>query len=258
MAVYVAESGPAEAPTIVFLHGGGASGWMWGPQVERLGDYHCLVPDLPEHGRSVAEKPFTMAGAVAQIADLIRTRAHGGRAHVVGLSEGGQLTLWLLSRHADLVDHAIASGTLVRPMRGAGLFGVSLRLYWPIRTWGFLVRANMKNAGIPMRYFADSLFDLRVMSPAGMTRAVAEGLRNTLPPGLVNVQVPTLIVHGEKEPKSIHASARDLLAAMPSARGYVAPGLGHPWNLQAPDLFTNMVRAWITDRPLPTELRPLA
>ena len=42
----VDEHGPADAPTIVFLHGGGGGGWMWRPQVEGLPDYHLLVPDL--------------------------------------------------------------------------------------------------------------------------------------------------------------------------------------------------------------------
>ena len=59
MAFYVNEIGPASAPTLVFLHGGGGGGWMWQPQLEAFTDYHCLVPDLPEHGRSAEVKPFT-------------------------------------------------------------------------------------------------------------------------------------------------------------------------------------------------------
>ena len=31
----------------------------------------------------------------------------------------------------------------------------------------------------------------------------------------------------------------------------------HNWNLTAPDLFNQTLRAWITDQPLPPELRPL-
>ncbi len=65
MALYVNESGPASAPTVVFLHGGGGAGWMWQPQLEAFADYHCLVPDLPEHGRSAEVKPFTIAGSAA-------------------------------------------------------------------------------------------------------------------------------------------------------------------------------------------------
>ena len=105
--LYVNETGNLSAPTIVFLHGGGGAGWMWQLQVEALkNDYHLLVPDLPEHGRSAALKPFTIADSVTHIAELIRTRAHGGKAHVVGLSEGAQITVALLGAASEVVDHA--------------------------------------------------------------------------------------------------------------------------------------------------------
>src|SRR5579864_2612613 len=72
----VHEYGPTSAPTICFLHGGGVSGWMWNPQVEALQNtYHCLVPDLPEHGQSAATKPFSIVDAARRIAELIRERA---------------------------------------------------------------------------------------------------------------------------------------------------------------------------------------
>jgi hypothetical protein len=34
----------------------------------------------------------------------------------------------------------------------------------------------------------------------------------------------------------------------------MAPGGGHVWNLQAPDLFNETVCTWITDQLLPREL----
>ena len=46
--LFVRESGPVGAPSIVFLHGGRLSGWSWEPVVERIQGYHCLVPDLPQ------------------------------------------------------------------------------------------------------------------------------------------------------------------------------------------------------------------
>ena len=110
MALYVDEHGPADAPTIVFLHGGGGAGWMWTPQVEALSsEFHLLVPDLPEQGRSTDGGQFTMASAAAQVADLVRTQSHGGRAHVVGLSEGAQVAVQLLADAPEVVLSAIAS-----------------------------------------------------------------------------------------------------------------------------------------------------
>ena len=61
MSLFLRESGPVSAPTIVFLHGGGVSGWSWQSQIEAFPDYHLLVPDLPEHGRSLNKAPLLAA-----------------------------------------------------------------------------------------------------------------------------------------------------------------------------------------------------
>jgi pimeloyl-ACP methyl ester carboxylesterase len=257
MQLYVRESGPATAPTILFLHGGGASGWTWQPQVDALADYHCLVPDLPEQGQSVAAGPFSIRRAADQVAELIRTRAHGGRAHVVGLSLGAQTIVQLLSTVPERVDHAIVSGTLVRPLPGARFVNGLAGLYMPFRNNALLVRANMRSYAIPARYFPQFADDTRRLTAASFTHITTENMRFRLPPGLDRVTVPTLVVVGEKEPKLMRQSARDLVAALPQARGVVAQGVGHNWSFQAPDRFTRLVRAWITGRSFPSGLVPL-
>ncbi len=37
----------------------------------------------------------------------------------------------------------------------------------------------------------------------------------------------------------------------------MVPGVGHIWNLEAPDLFTETVRSWVTDAALPQAFRAL-
>ncbi len=56
----------------------------------------------------------------------------------------------------------------------------------------------------------------------------------------------------------MRASAWDLLAVLPNARGAVVDlGKGsslakeHNWALSAPELFTATVRRWIEDQPIP-------
>ena len=74
---------------------------MWQEQIAELrGAYHCLAPDLPEHGGSMAVTPFSIAGCAQQIADLIQERAQGGKAHVVGLSLGAQVAVAPARRRA--------------------------------------------------------------------------------------------------------------------------------------------------------------
>jgi len=51
--------------------------------------------------------------------------------------------------------------------------------------------------------------------------------------------------------------ARRLLKMIVGSKGVIVPRVGHVWNLQAADLFSDVVRAWITDKPLPSQLLPL-
>jgi len=75
MTLYFEESGPKNSETLIFLHGDGAGAWMWRKPVQHLADFHCLVPDLPEHDHSAAIKPFSMNAAALAVAELIRQHA---------------------------------------------------------------------------------------------------------------------------------------------------------------------------------------
>jgi pimeloyl-ACP methyl ester carboxylesterase len=266
----VRECGSATAPTICFLHAGGVSGWMWRPQVEALQNtYHCLIPDLPKHGRSATTRPFTIADSARRIAELIRERAHGGRAHVIGLSEGAQVSVQLLASAARVVDHAIISSALVHPLPGVGLLGPrTLALIFtlfaaPFQGSDAYVRLNMRYGNaIPDQYFSQVREDTWRMTAASFTHMILENQRFRIPAGLDQVQVPALIVAGQHELPIVRRSARDLAATLPAGQGYLVAfskraAEEHSWNLHRPDLFNAVARAWFTDQPLPAGLIPL-
>ena len=143
MTLHVSESGSADAPTIVFLHGAGVAGWMWQPQVHDLArDYHCLVPDLPGHGQSPDAADFSLADCAAQIAGLIRSRAHAGKAHLVGLSMGSSIALQLLADHPQLADHVIVSGPSAGPM--PHIYNLLTRLLAPLARNEFMLRQSAR------------------------------------------------------------------------------------------------------------------
>jgi pimeloyl-ACP methyl ester carboxylesterase len=75
----------ADAPCLVFLHGLWLSSAMWQPQIERLShDYHCLAPDLPEHGKSTDIGLLTLKNTSRVVANLIREKTPHGHAHING------------------------------------------------------------------------------------------------------------------------------------------------------------------------------
>lgn len=268
--LYCSVTGNSSKPSILFLHGGGGGGWMWEPQVEAFkDDYHLLVPDLPEHGGSADIKPFSIAGSVPLLAELIRKRANGGRAHVVGLSAGAQIALALLGTEPQLVDHAVISSADVHAMFGLGWFGARFwaalyRSVEPLNKYKWWMRLNMRSYGIPERFLPEMAETYRSLTANAFGNLMAGNQSFSLPAGLERVHAPTLVVGGRKEYKVIHRSIKDIAAAIPGAKGYlVYPSKKmslaeqHNWNMTAPELFNRTVRAWIEGRPLPDELKPL-
>ena len=76
--------GPADAPTLVFLHGGGSGAWMWHPVISHLPEFHCLAPDQPEHGaKRLLHVVGTLERSVEGDAPLLRRLAVGGGALLV-------------------------------------------------------------------------------------------------------------------------------------------------------------------------------
>jgi pimeloyl-ACP methyl ester carboxylesterase len=259
--MYLHESGSDKPSTIFFLHGAGGSGWMWQQQMNALNDYHCLAPDLPEHGLS-SEIPFDMNEVVSSIAALIRARARGGCADVIGLSLGGQLTIELLRRHPETVKHGIISGALVRPISLVKilcpLVKIILHCYEPFKSSYFSIKTNMHAYTIPAIYEKYFREDIRLLKPDSFTRLLTSVLTYRVPAELGKVISPTLIVAGEKEYAITRRSVRDLVAAIPGAQGKIALKMKHNWNMQNPELFSEMVRSWIEEKPLPHELVPFS
>ena len=268
----IQRSGPEGAPAIVFLHGGGVGGWMWQAQVERFNrQYRCLVPDLPGQANSKAAGPFSHARVADMVVDLIQREALGGKAHVVGLSEGAQCAVELLSRAPEVVDHALISSALLRPMPvlwmySRAMFAWSYRLFMaPLNRSDGWIRLNMqKSAGLPEEYYPKFKQSFQDTTEEEFVETMYAGLHYRMPKGLEKATSRVLVVVGNKEYRQMHDSARDLLRMLPNARGVVV-SLGpkarlpeeHNWAVTAPDLFARTLQAWIESAPLPKELRDL-
>ena len=255
MSLAFTSHGPADAPTLVFLHGGGVGGWMWRKQVAAFeGDYHCLVPTLPEQGGTTEGGEFSMRDATTQVAELIHKHAHGGQAHVVGLSLGAQVGVALLAVAPRLLNRSLLSGALARPLPGAGLTAASVKLYDPIKNWDVMIRANFKSLGLPEEYYAEFAADTRATSSAALARLFQANMTFKLPPISAALALPVLFTVGQKEMGVMKRSARMLSGSMLGGQAAQVRGQGHNWPLQAPELFNRVLRAWLSDAPLPPEL----
>lgn len=257
MGLYFKETGKNNNETIIFIHGGGLSGWMWNKQVESFSDYHCIVPDLPEHGKSAEIKPFTMKGAAEMIINIIKNHAHDGKAHLVGLSLGGQIAVQILNMAPEVVDRALISGTMVREYYGPKtlkLMNLWLRIYIPFRNTNFFIKHAMKCNGASAEYFDEFKADMKTLTLSCLKNIYRENALFRISGNLCKVKNPVLITVAEKEMKFVGESAKDLTKCLSNSEGYMVPNVVHNWALGAPELFNSVSRTWIKDKQIMEEL----
>ncbi len=270
--MYYQAFGQENEKTILFLHGGGVAGWMWDPVVSRLPDFHCLVPDLPEHGRSMDIRPFTMQLAADLAADLVRQQAHGGKAVVVGLSEGAQTVVQMLASTPEVIERAVVSSAVLLPVPGLGWLNSPRLQAWmfrisipPFRNNEWWMRLNMKySAAIPDEFFPQYKANFQLMNESQFVNLLQANEQFRLPANLDKANVPTLVIAGKREYGVMRESARMLAAALPDARAMLldlrsgsSMRVEHNWAMTAPDLFAQTVRGFVKGSPLPAELSSL-
>jgi pimeloyl-ACP methyl ester carboxylesterase len=243
-------------PPLVLLHGYVGDGpTLWRRQLDELCDeFTVVVWDAPGAGGS-ADPPesFGMAGYADCLAAFIK-RLGLERPHVAGLSFGGALALALYGRHPTIPR------TLILASAYAG-WGGSLpaevaeqRLQQALRLSELspeelvaTLLPTMFSQSVPPETVAASRASMLGFHPAGlraMARASAENLRGILP----HVKVPTLLVYGDRDVRAPLAVAEDLHAAIPGSILHVLPGVGHACNIEAPEEFNRVVRAFLCDQ----------
>lgn len=106
-------SEPRKKPDVVLIHGTGADGTLWGPQVEALTSegHRCLVPELRGHG--LTHEPEELTSIDVHIQDLLETLAPFNITYPaiwVGHSLGAIILMQLAKVRPELFIEILAVG----------------------------------------------------------------------------------------------------------------------------------------------------
>ena len=255
MSLYMRQAGSITAPTIVFLHGSGVSGWMWDEQIKVLqNDYQCLAIDLPGNGESYQTEWISFADTADQVAALIRQSTVSGKAYVVGLSLGGYTGLTLLANHPDVVESLIVSGVSTRPFANLLRWQITLGIMQRLMKWDVFINLQAAMLHIPAEAAALYKRDNKRLSSGSFNRMFNEVLRYGLPDFKEAQAVPLLAVAGDSENAMIKEGLKDFINHKQNTTAALIPNAHHGWNGEHPQLFTEMVEAWINQKPLPADL----
>ncbi|KAJ5159010.1 Alpha/Beta hydrolase protein [Penicillium coprophilum] len=242
---------PTGQTTVVLIHGALVSGLYWDLVIPNLpSSYHLLVPDLPGHGRSHA--PFSVDLSARLIADIIRTHAINGSAHIIGHSLGAQVAIRLASSNPDVVNSIFVSGFEIFPQ-------TSLTPYIPYAAWAMprvenclprsLIRWAMDGADIPRIDTSVCTLDLcrQIVSPETPTQWPSPWRARTL-----------IVAAGKGGFIPTNDHPHDAVKLMKIGRelnaetvAYTHLSMRHPWNRQEPQIFAETAEAWFERKELP-------
>lgn len=225
---------PGPGPTAVLVHGLGVSGRYLLPTAARLAPRcRVLVPDLPGAGRS--EKPSAaldvagLAGALRAWLDAVEVE----RAAFVGGSLGCQTIVELAASEPERVDRLV----LVGPSMDAAALSFGRQL------GRLLLDATREPAALVALAAAEYLL-------AGIPRVVTTAraaLRHPMEERLRNVEAPTLVVRGERDPIASQAWAERIVDVLPRGRLTVIPNAPHATNYSTADELATVVLSFLAD-----------
>lgn len=249
-------------PVLVLLHGWAMSSVVFSELSAELSrDFRVLAPDLRGHGGS---DPGSGYGCSAFAADLSEwfTRLDLRHAALLGWSLGGEVAL-TLAAEAPLRNRLralVLVATTPRFAAGAGWSGGlpttqlralarDLRRNY-LKAMGDFFALQFVGETLPQERRQQILrFAVRAgrlpepdIALAGLETLAEEDLRHLLP----QLQLPTLVVHGELDRIVLPEAGRFLATTLPQARLELWPQVGHAPFISDPLRFCSLLRNFLS------------
>ncbi len=261
--IYVEEQNPESAQaTIVFIHGFGGSTFSWRHNVPFFADQGYRVVSLDMKGFGLSHRDFTSDYSHPAQADLlVEVLATLGvyQAYLVGHSMGTSVMLHFAHLYPERILGLISVDGAVN-LDGGAVFPAALLNFGPVRRAGevFLTRyATKERVGqiLESAYYQDIVtaevvdgYYNRLVSGQwaqsllAMTRDMSE---NTITFTLEDLEFPTLVLWGENDTWIKRTNIGRWIDEIPSAEFHVIPETGHMLMEENPELFNNMVLAFL-------------
>jgi pimeloyl-ACP methyl ester carboxylesterase len=242
-----------EGPPLVLLHGGVCDSRVWRVQLDDLSDAFTVVAwDAPGCGGS-SDPPETFrlpeyADCLAGLVDALGLE----RPHVLGHSWGAGPALELCRRQPTVPATLVLVGGYAGWAGSLSADEVARRLAFALDVadrlpggWEPRSMPGLFSAAMPDERVDELVTIMRDIRPAG-TRAMAHAFAEAdLRDVLGQVDVPTLLLHGEIDERAPLDVAEALHHAIPGATLTVMPGLGHESYIESPETVNGEVRRFL-------------
>ncbi len=242
------EAGAGEE-TIVFLHPIVGTSVYWEPQMQALSDrWRCVAWDAPGYGGTAPVSEPLAPSVTASLLDFFDV-AEIERAHVVGLSLGAMFAL-----HAATGDHGRFDRLVLADTSAA--FGIDPDDW--LDDWLGGLRSGTALPAV----VDDSIDAITSIAPEQDLRNRIVASFGDVPHGafetasryiafhnvaaeLASITQQTLVLVGEHDGETPPEYARAIADGLANATFHQIPGVGHLSSLEAPEVFSDLVRSFV-------------
>jgi pimeloyl-ACP methyl ester carboxylesterase len=241
-------------PPLVLLHGGPLDSREWRRQLDGLSDDFAVVAwDMPGCGQSADPPEHFQTRDYADCLAAFITALGLEQPHLLGLSFGSGLALELYRWHPTIPRSLILASAY------AGWAGSLPPEVAEQRKQQMLRRIELPPEQFASEFLPSLLTDaalpalveevraiLSDFHPAGQRALLRAGfaehdVRDVLP----RIDVPTLLLYGDKDVRSPLSVAEEMHASIPRSRLVVMAGVGHMGDMEAPERFNAEVRNFL-------------
>jgi pimeloyl-ACP methyl ester carboxylesterase len=244
---------PSGSPGVLLLHGLGANASSWSLQFAPLieAGMRPLAPDAPGFGDSRYDgRGWNFRRVAALLAELVTGRG-AAPVHLIGLSMGGVIAQQFALDHPGLVRKLVLVSTfsILRPD------SFSQWLYFARR----LAVVHLAGLESQSKIVARRVFpgpeqaQLREMAAAQIASADPRAYRAAMRclglfdsrRRLARLEIPTLVVTGERDTTVAPARQALLARAIPGARQVIVPNAGHAVPIDQHERFNGELLAFL-------------
>ncbi len=242
--VYWRELGLLAKPPVVFIHGAGGNGQLWGSQLRSLSAIrHVLSLDLPGHGRSSGTGMAYM-GDYAAVAAAVLTRL-ATPAIVVGHSMGGGVALQLALRWPELLAGMVLVGTGSR-LRVSPAILNGLQVDFPAAVAAITKAAFAPDTASGIRKRGEA--SLLGTGPATLLADFQACDSFDVMQRLGEIRIPCLVLCGAEDRMTPLKYSEALASGIQGARLAIIPAAGHMVMLEQPVAVTEAIRTFVSER----------
>lgn len=238
------DEGAVEAPILLYLHGmlGNLQNWKQNVLPFTNAGYRVIAPLLPCY--TLPLRQTNIHGLVNWVREFVSKLLPNKVFTLVGNSLGGQIALFYAYQYPDQVKGLVLTGS-------AGVRELSMKGEYFRRHDTAFLREHASYTFYDQKHVTDELLDevqeivtnreyaLRLIA---LGRSSKKEVVTTLLP---EIQIPTMLIWGEKDRLTEPSVAYELHEQLPNSRLAFIPNCGHAPMLEQPEFFNDLLLRWL-------------